>query len=83
MSFQDEHEPTAADYSGQMVLTHANLVDLRMACERALEAVPEAILAFRGNDGEGMLGALGDIVSGLETIRSELRLEHFDDDDPS
>ena len=81
MSFGDEHEPTAADYSHQMVLTHANLVDLRIAPDRALVAIPECILAFRTNDGEGMMDALGAVMSGLATIRSELRLDGVDDDD--
>ena len=75
-------EPVGTTDATQRVLSHANLVDLRMACERAWEAVPETIFAFRTNDGEGMMDALGAIMSGLVTIRSELRLDDVDDDDP-
>jgi hypothetical protein len=80
MSYGDEQVEPGPDES--RVLSPGDLVDLRIAHDRALVAIPEAVLAFRTNDGAGMMDALGAVMSGLATIRSELRLDDVDDDEP-
>jgi hypothetical protein len=79
---QDEHpEPASPGADARRVLSPGDLVDLRVAHDRALTAIPEAILAFRCNDGESMLAALGAVMSGLDCIRTNLALDDIDDDD--
>ena len=79
MSFHDETAEKAKPATVTRVLSHLELVDVKIAWERAHASVPDAIHAFRTGDGAEMMDALGALVDGLTVIRCTLGLDDVDE----
>lgn len=82
MSLSDETvEQGKPGADAHRVLTPLELVDIKIAWERANGILPDAISAFRSGDAEQMMDCLGTLVDGLTVIRCTLGLDDVDDDD--